>query len=85
MSRSSAWFPPANNVIGTLTTIKDGQPSREVCANIEPLTYRTFYSQFAKALNGEGEVPVGAEEAASVIRLIELAKLSSNESRTVDV
>lgn len=70
---------------GTLTTIKGGQISREVYPNVEPSTYRTFYNQFAKALNGNGEVPVKAEEAASVIRLIELARLSSSEGRTLEV
>lgn len=76
---------PANNAPGILTTIKGDLMSREVCPNVEPVTYKTFYCQFAKALNGDGEVPVKAEEAASVIRLIELARLSSSEGRTLEV
>lgn len=70
---------------GTLTTIEDGQPSKEACPNVEPPTYTAFYSQFAKALSGEAEVPVRAQDAASVIRLIELARLSSAEGRTIDI
>lgn len=76
---------PANNAPGTLTTIKGDLISREVYPNVKPMTYKTFYCQFAKALNGDGEVPVNAEEAASVIRLIELARLSSCEGRTLEV
>lgn len=59
--------------------------SREVCPNVEPMTYRKFYCQFAEALNGDGEVPVKAEEAALVIRLIELARMSSKEGMTLEV
>lgn len=68
-----------------MTTIKDGQLSKEACPNVEPPTYTAFYSQFAKALSREAEVPVRAQDAASVIRLIELAQLSSAEGRTIDI
>lgn len=70
---------------GFLTTIKDGQPSREVRQLNEPLTYSTFYSGFAKALAGRGEVPVKPESASAVIRLIELARRSSEQERTLQV
>jgi predicted dehydrogenase len=49
------------------------------------LTYTTFYSEFAKALSGEGQVPVRPEEARDVIALIELARRSSQEGRTLHV
>lgn len=65
--------------------MKDGQPSRESCPNLKPLTYGAFYSQFAKAMAGKGDVPVKAQDAAFVIRLIELAKLSYTEGRTIDI
>ncbi len=70
---------------GTLTLIRNGQPSKEDCPNITPLTYTTFYSEFAKALSGEGQVPVRPEEARDVIALIELARRSSQEGRTLHV
>jgi hypothetical protein len=70
---------------GTLTLIRNGQPSKEECPNITPLTYTTFYSEFAKALSGEGQVPVRPEEARNVIALIELARRSSQEGRTLYV
>jgi predicted dehydrogenase len=59
--------------------------SEETYATIKPLTYRTFYELFAKALLGEGEVPVDPEGPAHVIRLIELARQSSKDGKTLDV
>ncbi|CAF9937475.1 MAG: hypothetical protein ALECFALPRED_007263 [Alectoria fallacina] len=70
---------------GTLTTVQGGQPKTQTCANIEPVTYSAFYSQFSKALAGQDEVPVKPETPRDVIRLIELARLSSKEGRTLDI
>ena len=71
---------------GVLTTVaKDGGFEREVLPTVEPETYVGYYQVLAKALDGEGEVPVSAEQAASLIRLCELAKRSSDEGRTMDV
>lgn len=70
---------------GSLTTIQSGQLTAQTCPNIEPVTYRAFYSQFAKALAGQGEVLVTPETPRDVIRLIELARLSSKEGRTLDI
>ena len=72
---------------GTLTFIRDGQLMSEPCPNIEPVTYSAFYSGFAKAIDGQGNVPVPVEAkgAMDVIRLIELARLSSKEGRTLKV
>lgn len=50
-----------------------------------PPTYAAFYAPLARALAREGEVPVKAEEARDVIRLIELAGRSSSEGRTLGV
>lgn len=58
---------------------------RESCPNIEPVTYGAFYTGFAKALEGQMEVPVRPEGAREVIRLVELARLSSRERRTLNV
>ena len=70
---------------GYLTVMNDGEPKMEVRRLNEPLTYSTFYSEFAKALSGQGDVPVKPEGASVVIRLIELARKSSEERRTLDV
>ena len=68
-----------------LTTMKGETPSTNTYPTVEPLTYGAFYSQFAKALNGQGDVPVNPEGPAEVIRLIELALQSSTHGRTVSV
>ena len=56
-----------------LYTMKNGKVVNEAKAETKPATYMGFYDRFAKALAGEGSVPVGAKEARDVIRLIELA------------
>lgn len=70
---------------GTLTTMENGQPSSQSCPNVAPLTYAAFYGQFAKALAGNGAVPVQPEEAKDVIRLIEMARMSSQQQSTLKV
>lgn len=70
---------------GTFTYIVEGQSKRESYPNFEPATYKAFYTQFANALAGEGNVPVEPESARDVIRLIELARRSSAEGRTLRV
>jgi predicted dehydrogenase len=59
--------------------------SADVYPTVEPPTYAEFYRKFARALAGEGKVPVDAKVAADVIRLIELAKESSKTGKTLDV
>ncbi|KAL1962601.1 hypothetical protein VTN77DRAFT_9394 [Rasamsonia byssochlamydoides] len=69
---------------GVLTTIKDGKPTAEVVPT-ETSTWVEYYRQLARALAGEGDVPVSGEQASAVIRLIELAKESSKLGKTLDV
>ncbi|KAL2820548.1 hypothetical protein BDW59DRAFT_150677 [Aspergillus cavernicola] len=69
---------------GTLTTIQNGKPVREVTATVEPPTYTEYYRKMARALAGEGDLPASGEEAAQVIRLIELAHESSKLGKTLD-
>lgn len=52
---------------------------------VEPPTYTEYYRKLARALAGQGELPTSGEEAAEVIRLIELAKESSKLGKTMDV
>ncbi|KAL2010344.1 hypothetical protein VTN00DRAFT_6151 [Thermoascus crustaceus] len=70
---------------GTLTTIKDGKPVAEVAPTVEPPTWAEYYRKLARALAGEGDVPVSAADASAVIRIIELAKESSKLGKTLDV
>ncbi|KAJ5665026.1 uncharacterized protein N7477_007474 [Penicillium maclennaniae] len=62
---------------GTLTTIQDGKPVKEVVP--------TYYRKLVRALGGEGDLPASGAEASQVIRLIELARESSHTGRTLDV
>lgn len=52
---------------------------------VDPPTWTEYYRAFARALAGQGEVPVRAEDAASVIRLVELARESTKSGKTLDV
>lgn len=70
---------------GTFTSIVDGQFKREACPNIDPATYSAFYTQFAQALAGACDVPVKPEGPRDVIRLIELARKSTRDGRTLKV
>lgn len=69
---------------GTVTVQKDGKFERKTYPTVAPATYVEYYRIFAKALQGQGEVPVKAEEAADVLRIIELAQESSRTGRTLD-
>ncbi|EME86229.1 uncharacterized protein MYCFIDRAFT_72273 [Pseudocercospora fijiensis CIRAD86] len=72
---------------GTLITVENEKatPVVKKYPTIKPATYVEYYRIFAKAIRGDGEVPVKAEEARDVLQIIELAMLSSKEGRTVDV
>lgn len=48
-------------------------------------TYISLYRNLAAAVRDNASLDVKWEEAASVIQIIELAKQSSAEGRTVDV
>ena len=48
-----------------------------------PPTYVEYYRVFGKALAGEGEVPVKAEEARDVLKIIEAALQSSKEGKSI--
>ncbi|KAL9581802.1 MAG: hypothetical protein Q9203_005754 [Teloschistes exilis] len=71
---------------GTLTTVDDdGNLNARLYQTTHTETYKTFYTQLAQAIAGQGEVPVKPEDARQVIGLIELAKQSSDEGRTIEV
>ncbi|KAE8356150.1 hypothetical protein BDV28DRAFT_127734 [Aspergillus coremiiformis] len=70
---------------GTLSTIQNGKPVKEVYPTVEGTTWAEYYRRLAQALAGEGELPASGEEAREVIRLIELAKESSRLGKTLEV
>lgn len=70
---------------GQLTSSTDSGELRLIhWPNVKTKGYGEFYDRLASALNGQGTVPVNAEDAAQVIRLIELARTSSNKDRTLN-
>ena len=70
---------------GILSVVDDSTISSRPWPTVSSPNWSTYYSLLAKALAGKGEVPVKAEEAADVIRLVELARQSSKEGKTLDV
>jgi scyllo-inositol 2-dehydrogenase (NADP+) len=72
--------PPSQH--GTLTTELAGLASTGRLASV-PGCYEVFYRDMAAAVRGEGPVPVPAEQARDVVRVIECAMASSREGRVV--
>ena len=71
---------------GELTRMEDGKAVKKRVETEEPATYSEFYRMLARAVRGEKEaVPVSGEEAALVIRLVELARESSRLGQTLEV
>ena len=70
---------------GILTTMDGGTPSSKPFPTNNTLNYQNFYSDLARALDGKWPVPVDPKQAAAVIRLIELARQSSQEGKTLSV
>ncbi|KAL2280358.1 hypothetical protein FJTKL_12598 [Diaporthe vaccinii] len=70
---------------GSLTVEKDGQLVASPLENDPPATYGAFYSILLGALQGKNAVPVDAREARNVIRLVELARESSEKGVTISI
>ena len=70
---------------GELTQVVGGEMKVKRVEAEEPVTYVGFYREMAQALRGEGEVPVSAEQAAEVIRLIELCRESAKTGAIIQV
>ncbi|KAL8992045.1 MAG: hypothetical protein Q9169_007413 [Polycauliona sp. 2 TL-2023] len=75
---------------GILTTSQESTMTSAPYPTVQPAadtdtTYKAIYTHLAAAVAGKGDVAVKAEEARDVIWLIEAARRSSEEGRTVDV
>jgi len=70
---------------GTLTLLGEDGPKSSVMSNVEPQTYAALYKAFANAIEGKGEVPVKAEQARDVLRIIEAAKESAKSGKSVEL
>ncbi|KAK6585486.1 hypothetical protein PZA11_002213 [Diplocarpon coronariae] len=72
---------------GTLVELEGGKPEGLILANVRPETYATLYEGFAKAIacGRESAVPVKASEARDVLRIIEAARESAQNGKSVDL
>ena len=71
----SSWGTLTRNEGGAVTT----RPVRT-----EPGDYRQYYANVRDAISGTAPLAVTGEQALHVIRLLELARASSRERRTID-
>ena len=67
----------------TVTVMADGAPVARRVPTIAG-SYESYYAGMGHAINGGQPVPVDAADALNVVRVIEAAKLSHRERRTVD-
>ncbi|HEY7812700.1 MAG TPA: Gfo/Idh/MocA family oxidoreductase [Nakamurella sp.] len=51
----------------------------------EPGRYHDLYTQFARAVKGDGPQPVPAAEGIRTLEVLDAARLSDREGRTVDI
>ena len=88
MGSPEVWLEEDSKFWGTVTVAPDpavpGTLEKTV-VKTEPGDYRGFYASVRDAILGEKELPVSAEDGFRVIRLLELARVSSAEGRTVEV
>jgi len=74
----------ADRAAAVTTVGESGKLDRKTWDTVSPPpTYVEYYRVFGKAVAGEGEVPVKAEEARDVLKIIEAALQSSKESKSV--
>jgi predicted dehydrogenase len=72
---------------GTLVVLENGKPVGSVLKNVVPETYASLYAGFKKAIEGGGEidVPVKASDARDVLRIIEAARQSAKEGKSISL
>ena len=83
------WLSEAESAWGTLTLAADpiGKPGDLVRTSVPTLDgdYRLFYANVRDAIHGVATPAVTAMDAWRVARLIELARESSRERRTISI
>lgn len=77
------WGKEPEKIWGRLITEYNGVNLQSVVES-ENGDYREYFYNLRDAIHGNAEIAVKAEEARNVIRIIELAFLSSKEKRTVE-
>lgn len=88
MGEPEIWLEEAEEAWGTLSVApQPEEPGKLLSRQIrtEPGDYRGFYASVRDAILGEKDLVVTAEDGFALIRLLELARVSSREGRTVAV
>jgi scyllo-inositol 2-dehydrogenase (NADP+) len=82
------WLPEPESAWGTLTYCPDANNPAHLNHSpypTEPGDYRQFYANVRDAILGVAPLAISAEDGYRVIRLLELARVSSHRRITVDV
>ena len=82
------WLQESEEHFGTLTIAPvPAEPGTLMASKVktELGDYRQYYANVRDAVTGAGKLAVSPEEGFTVIRLLELARVSSSEGRTVTV
>ena len=82
LAGGAGWGEEQESSWGTLTLAEDGGVT-ERSLRTEPGDYRLYYANVRDALSGTAALAVTGEQAFRVIRLLELARTSSRERRTI--
>ncbi len=77
-----AWGEEPIEEWGVLTTIDNGVEARKSIAS-DKCDYRNYYANLRDALLGKAELAVSPEQALNVMRVLELARQSCRERRTI--
>jgi len=88
MGDSREWLAEPESEWGTLTVAPNpADPGTVTRTTIktEPGDYRGYYANVRDAINGAAQLQVKPEDAWRVIRLLEMARESSSEGRTLPV
>ncbi len=82
------WLQEPEELFGTLTIAPvPAEPGTLMQSKVrtEPGDYRQYYANVRDAVQGKGKLAVPTAEGFTVIRLLELARVSSSEGRTIAV
>jgi predicted dehydrogenase len=80
IDEGSNWGYDAPERWGTLNTVAGSTPVPS-----EQGAYQDYYTQFARALRGEGDFPVPAEQAVHTLEVLDAARISAAQNRVVDL
>jgi scyllo-inositol 2-dehydrogenase (NADP+) len=78
------WGKEPKGIWGTLTTEKEGFTHKSLLKS-EIGAYQDYFLNVAKAIHGEADLMVTAQQSRAVIRLIEIAEESSNQKRWINI